>query len=120
MVNANPRECVFSTRDPTPPTANGEPTPPTATLKKIPIGKGDDIQAETEQSDIQFQIEGLLATTSQIKSLKLAKPWVPKLGLKQSDRETLLSHTTWISDDTINAVQKLLKKANPPVPGLYT
>ena len=52
------------------------------------------------------------------KSLKLAKPWIPKLGLKQSDREILLSHTAWLNDDIINAAQKLLKKANPAVPGL--
>ena len=52
------------------------------------------------------------------KSLKLDKPWIPELGLKQSDREILLSHTAWLNDVNINAAQKLLKKANPAVPGL--
>ena len=52
------------------------------------------------------------------KSLKLDKPWIPELGLKQSDREILLSHTAWLNDVLINAAQQLLKKANPAVPGL--
>ena len=52
------------------------------------------------------------------KSLKLDKPWIPELGLKQSDREILLSQTAWLNDAIINAAQKLLKKANPAVRGL--
>ena len=52
------------------------------------------------------------------KSIKLAEMWVPELGLKQSDKEILLSHTAWLNDAIINVAQKLLKKANPAVPGL--
>ena len=43
---------------------------------------------------------------------------IPELGLRQSDREVLLSHTAWLNDDIVNAVLKLLRKANPAVPGL--
>ena len=52
------------------------------------------------------------------KSMKLDKMWVPQLRLKQSDKEILLSRTAWLNDDIINAAQKLLKKANPAIPGL--
>jgi len=50
------------------------------------------------------------------KSLKLPKMWIPELGLRQEDRQIFLGHTSWLSDDIINAVQKLLKKANQAVP----
>ena len=36
----------------------------------------------------------------------------------QAIREVLLSHTAWLNDDIVNAVLKLLRKANPAVPGL--
>ena len=44
--------------------------------------------------------------------------WIPELGLVQSDRDILLSPTEWLSDNIVNASQKLLKKANPRVSGL--
>lgn len=53
--------------------------------------------------------------TSKVQVVQL---WIPELGLKQSEREILLSHTAWLNDDLINAAQKLLRKANPVVPGL--
>ena len=52
------------------------------------------------------------------KSIKLAEMWLPELEFKQSDKEILLSYTTWLNDDIINAAQKLLKKENPAVLGL--
>ena len=44
--------------------------------------------------------------------------WIPELGLVQSDRDILLSPTEWLSDNIVNASQKLLKKANPRVSDL--
>ena len=37
------------------------------------------------------------------------QPWLPDLGLSESDERTLLSPTAWLTDDIINAAQKLLK-----------
>ena len=36
-------------------------------------------------------------------SLKLTKMWIPELGLRQEDRQILLSHTSSLNDDIINA-----------------
>ena len=52
------------------------------------------------------------------KSLKMPKTWIPELGLQQSDKEIVLSDTALLDDSIINAAQKLLKKANPAMPGL--
>ena len=60
----------------------------------------------------------IVVESYKLKPLKLAKTGIPELGLRQSDREILLSHTAWLNDDIVNAAQKLLKKANPAVPGL--
>ena len=58
--------------------------------------------------------------TYQPKHSKSTKVWVPELGLKDSDKQILLDPTGWLNDDIINAAQKLLKKANPVVPGLQS
>ena len=49
---------------------------------------------------------------------KVDKQWIPELGLKQTDRKVLLHRNSWLTDNIIDAAQKLLKKANPAVPGL--
>ena len=43
--------------------------------------------------------------------------WLPELGLRRSDKQTLVSPMAWLSDDIINAAQRLLQKANPNMSG---
>ena len=45
------------------------------------------------------------------------QPWLPLLGLNQRDRRTLLSPTEWLTDDVIDASQKLLKVQSPALSG---
>ena len=45
------------------------------------------------------------------------KSWVPKLGLLWEDKEILLCDSSWLNDRHINAAQRLLKAANPNLPG---
>ncbi len=52
--------------------------------------------------------------------LKSKKPWIPDLGLTETDRDTLLSSTAWLTNSIINAAQSLLKKVNPRMPGLQS
>ena len=45
------------------------------------------------------------------------KSWVPELGLLWEDKEILLCDSSWLNDRHINAAQRLLKAANPNLPG---
>ena len=47
-----------------------------------------------------------------------SRSWIPELGLKHKEKEILLSPNEWLNDNIINAAQKLLKQANPSMPGL--
>ena len=49
------------------------------------------------------------------KDCQVDKQWITELGLKLSDRETLCQGS-WLTDNIVNAAQKLLKLANPAVP----
>ena len=46
------------------------------------------------------------------------KMWIPELELREIDKDSLLSQTGWLTDSTVNAVQKLLKKQFHDVSGL--
>ena len=46
------------------------------------------------------------------------KIWLPELKLLESDKETLLSPTGWLTDSIVNAVQSLIRKQFPDISGL--
>ncbi len=52
--------------------------------------------------------------------LKPKMPWIPDLGLTETDRNTVLSLTAWLTDSIVNAAQSLLKKVNPRMPGFQS
>ena len=51
---------------------------------------------------------------------RAAKPkvWIENLGLNETDKESLLNPTGWLTDSVVNAAQRLLSKKFPHLYGL--
>ena len=73
------------------------------------------------QSEVNFSLpseEPIVVEDYTPRYHKVDKQWIPELGLKQTDQKVLLHRNSWLTDNIIDAAQKLLKKVNPAVPGL--
>lgn len=78
-----------------------------------------ELQDRSEQSDKKKSPPSITVETYKFKKKKqTVKPWVPALNLDIGAKRLLSSSTGWLNDTLIDGAQKLLKLANPAIPGL--